>query len=268
MSGQHDGFGEWWDRRKRDLRTGFGRRFRRLRAPAMPTVCLFCDYEGPFAGDDGERYAGAGTDRLLAILSAADFRMTFNVVADLCTSHPQRVERLRDGGHEIACHGWRHESPRGLSGDQTIEMLQNAVSAFERLKIVPRGFRSPRSAWTTALVQYLPHYSFEWNAERDKSWRPYRIADLMPRISVKTDDWDLVDGTTDAAGLMKKWRRVVADLKSRGGCVAIGLHEWIVGRDDAFADALAAFIAELQADPSVRLAGIGEGLHGLGELTR
>lgn len=263
MSGEYNGIGAWWDRRKRGVWTGLGRRFRRLRRPERPTICLGCDFEGHHAGADGERFAESGTDRLLAILDAHSLRMTFNVVADLCETQPQRVERVRDAGHEIGCHGWRHESPRGLSGDETIAMLQKAMAAFERLKIVPSGFRSPRSAWTTTLVQYLPHYSIEWNAERDAAWRPYRIHDLMPRIAVKTDDWDLVDGTSDATALLVKWRGVVEEAKSRGGCVAIGLHEWIVGRDAAFADGLGAFIAELQADTSIRLAGIGDALREL-----
>lgn len=245
------------------MQTGFGRRFRQLRAPTTPTICLFCDFEGHHAGADGERFAEAGAERLLGILKETDLRMTFNVVADLCTTHPMRIERVRDAGHEIGCHGWRHESPRDLTSDQTIEMLQKAVAAFERLKIVPSGFRSPRSAWTTALVQYLPHYSFEWNAERDATWRPYRIYDLMARVSVKTDDWDLVDGTSDASALLKKWGGVVDETRSRGGCVAIGLHEWIVGMDPAFADGLSAFIARLKADNTIRVAGIGEALREL-----
>lgn len=245
------------------MRTGFGRRFRRLRLPAMPTICLSCDFEGHHAGDEGGRFAEAGTERLLEILANSDLRITFNVVADLCSTHPLRIERVRDAGHEIGCHGWRHESPRDLTGDQTIEMLQRAIAAFERLKIVPSGFRSPRSSWTTALVQYLPHYSFEWNAERDVSWQPYRICDLMARISVKTDDWDLFDGTSNASTLLDKWRSVVKETRSRGGCVAVGLHEWIVGRDPAFADGLSTLIAELKADSSIRVCGIGEALREL-----
>lgn len=260
MSGRRQGNDTFWDRRRRQWRTGFGRRFRSLRAPDTPTICLFCDFEGHHAGADGERFADEGTDRLLEILDRAGLRITFNVVAELCLTHPDRVKRIRDAGHEIGCHGWRHESPRDLSGDETIEMLQYAVAAFEQLKIEPSGFRSPRSAWSMALVHYLPHYSFAWNAERDPAWRPYHIYDLMTRVATKSDDWDLVDGTSDATTLLNKWRRIVDESRRRNGCVAIGLHEWIVGRDAAFADGLAGFIEALKADASIGVSAIGDAI--------
>lgn len=260
MTERLDDNNDRWDRRKRALRAGVGRRFRKLRAPATPTICLFCDFEGHHAGDDGERFADAGTARLLQILDDTGLRITFNIVADLCETQHERVEHVRDAGHEIACHGWHNESPRSLTGDQTIEMLQNAVSAFERLKIVPRGFRSPQSAWTNTLVRYLPHYHFEWNAESDRSWRPYRICDLMARMAVKSDDRGLVDGTTNSATLLQNWRSVASETKSRRGCVAVGLHEWIIGKDREFAENLATFITEFRADPSIRIAGIGDAL--------
>ena len=260
MSGQHDGIGEWIDKRGRKLRAEIGRRFRSVPLPHSPTVCLFCDYEGHYAGEAGEQFAEAGTDRLLALLERCGLKITFNVVADMCRAHPERVKRIGEAGHEIACHGWKHESPRDLSDDETIEMLQKAVAAFDSLKIVPSGFRSPRSAWTTSLVRYLPHYHFEWNAERDVAWRPYRIYDVVVRMSVKTDDWDLVDGTSDAAGLFEKWRGVVDETKANDGCIAIGLHEWIVGRDAAYAEGLEAFINEMLADKSIRISGIRDAL--------
>ncbi len=260
MSGQNDGIGEWIDKRGRKLRAEIGRRFRSVQLPATPTICLFCDFEGHYAGASGEKYADIGTDRLLDLLERCGLKITFNVVADLCKTHPERVKRIRAAGHEIACHGWKHESPRDLSDDETIEMLQKAVAAFESLKIVPSGFRSPRSAWSSSLVRYLPHYQFEWNAERDGAWRPYRIHDLMFRVSVKTDDWDLVDGTSDAAGLFEKWRGVVAETKGNSGCIAIGVHEWIVGMESAYAEGLESFVRELQSDESMQISGIGDAL--------
>lgn len=226
----------------------------------QPTVCLFCDFEGHHAGGDAGDFADEGLDRLLAITNSHGLRMTFNVVADLCQTHPRRIERIRDAGHEIGCHGWKHEPPRGLSNAQTRDVLKNSIDAFDALGVRPTGFRSPRSAWTMSLVQLLPEFGFRWSAERDVSWHAYNVAPTLARIAVKTDDWDLVDDANAVDATIEKWRGVVARVREGEGVAAIGLHEWIVGKNERFAAELDRFIGGCSADRSIRMCGIGHAI--------
>ena len=260
MSGQHNGFDAWWNRRARGARTFLGRTFGAVAPPDRPTVCLFCDFEGHHAGEDAGRFADAGTDRLLAMANTHRLPITFNVVAALCTTHPHRVTRLRDAGCEIACHGWQHESPRSLSPTETHAMLTGAINAFAALDIQPTGFRSPRSAWTMSLMKLLPKFHLRWSAERDPSWHAYRIAPTILRIPAKSDDWDLVDGTGDVASLFAKWDRLIDITRQRTGTIAIGIHEWIVGRNSQFAPRLEDWLSDLARDPTIRLCRIVDAL--------
>ncbi len=184
-------------------------------------------------------------------------RMTFDVVADLCRLYPERVRRVAGAGHEIACHGWRHERPRDLAPAALEQMLEETIACFGEIGLRPAGFRSPESAWSTRLVKRLAAYGYAWNAERDASPSPYRISGSLVRVPVRTDDWDLADRSADGARVIGKWRDEVQDAVDSGGVVSLGMHEWIVGRDGEFASRLDAFLGELRSDERIELKTLG-----------
>lgn len=244
----------WFEKRRRRLTAFVGSRLHSLPAPAEPTCCLFCDFEGHFAGEAGAAFADRGTDRLLTLLDSLGLRITFNVVADLCRLHPKRVARIRDAGHEIACHGHRHERPRDLPRTNLDNMLQDALDCFAELGVRPIGFRSPESAWSVPLLPALARHGFRWNAERDPAIGPYRISRGLIRFPVRTDDWDLTDlaASSDTASrirlLLDKWTLHARSGVHGSGLLLIGVHEWIFGLRDGYDDALGDWIARCRRD--------------------
>lgn len=244
----------WIEKRRRRMTAYAGSRLHSLPAPVEPACCLFCDFEGHFAGEEGAEFADPGTDRLLSLLDAHGLRITFNVVADLCRSHPQRVARIRDAGHEIACHGYRHERPRDLPRANLDNMLQGALACFAELGVRPIGFRSPESAWSVPLLPALARHGFRWNAERDPATGPYRISRGLIRFPVRTDDWDLTDraASDDPASairlLLNKWTTHAQASTHRSGLLLIGVHEWIFGLRSGFDDALGTWLARCKRD--------------------
>ncbi len=235
----------WLARRHRKALAWWGARFRRLPRRDEAVLGLFCDFEGHHAGPDGERYADRGTDVLMSLLERHRLRMTFNVVADLCRTHADRVRHVIDAGHEIACHGLRHRRPQDLSAAAIDEMLREAAQRFDALGVRACGFRSPQSGWSAVLLRGLAVHGYQWNAERDSAPSPYRILPKLVRVGVTTDDWDLADGTGDAAALIAKWRRRVDAARQARQVVCIGVHEWIIGRDEGYAAAFDAFLGEM-----------------------
>ncbi len=77
------------------------------------------------------------------------------------------------------------------------------------------------------------------------------------RIPVRTDDWDLADGSGDAQILIGKWRNEINRAVAHGGIVSLGMHEWIVGREGEFARRLDQFLGELRADDRISLRTLG-----------
>lgn len=228
----------WAAKRRRRWTAALRSALHSLPAPARPTCCLFCDFEGHFAGDEAAAFAERGTDRLLSLADALGLHITFNVVADLCRTHPQRVARIRDAGHEIACHGFQHERPRDCRHANLDCILTEAGRCFSELEIKPVGFRSPESAWSLDLMPLLVRHGYRWNAERDPATRPYFIRRLLVRMPVRTDDWDLTEPAAGVNGLLDKWTAATDTQLNGSRLVCIGVHEWIIGRRDDFAAAL------------------------------
>ena len=47
--------------------------------------------------------------RLLELLARHDLHATFFVEAVNAERYPETLDAIREGGHELGCHGWRHE---------------------------------------------------------------------------------------------------------------------------------------------------------------
>src|SRR6266487_3874506 len=86
----------------------------------------------------------ASVERLLTLLAASDTRATFFTLGAIAKTHPSLVRRIAVEGHEIACHGDRHEdvcrqTPREFRRDirRARARLEDLVGA----SIV--GYRAP-----------------------------------------------------------------------------------------------------------------------------
>ena len=94
------------------------------------------------------------THILLDALARADVRATFFVVGWIAERHPRLIEAVRDAGHEIGSHGYRHERVYDLGPEEFARDLHQSVQALHAIG-VPRvtSFRAPewsindRSLW-------------------------------------------------------------------------------------------------------------------------
>lgn len=98
----------------------------------------------PASGPDGitpadlatpEAYFGrhGGLDAVLAVLDQRGLKATFAVPAAIAEIMPETVRRLRDGGHEIAAHGFKHEDVSRLERDEERRRLQRTTEIIARV---------------------------------------------------------------------------------------------------------------------------------------
>jgi peptidoglycan/xylan/chitin deacetylase (PgdA/CDA1 family) len=124
----------------------------------MTTVCLTFDFDAmaiwlstfkqstPTPLSRGEFGARVGIDRVLGVLKAHNVPATFFVPAHTASSFPDAVNRVVNSGHEVACHGYVHESPVDLALSEEVDLLAKSEEVLSRLTgSRPRGYRSP--AW-------------------------------------------------------------------------------------------------------------------------
>lgn len=204
--------------------------FRRPDIP--PALTLSFDYERGLSGDDPS-LADAGLEAVLAGLARRRLRATFNCCAKLAELAPERIRGIRDAGHEVACHGYAHESPRDLSDGDLRDMLRRSIEAFGALSIRPFGFRSPQSHWDKRLMRELATAGFRYSAEHDRANRPYVITRqpaALIRFPVRTDDWDYIrnPAAPEVVSRHTAYLRTAAAAKLP---LALGYHPWVLAQD-------------------------------------
>lgn len=137
------------------------------------TVCLTFDFDAlslwvstfkqttPTPLSRGEYGARVGIGRILDLLARKSVPATFFVPAHTAGAFPEQVHAIAAHGHEIALHGYCHESPVNLSLEQERDHLSRSI---EKLRVTlgadyqPAGYRSP--AWdlspnTIACIEEL-----------------------------------------------------------------------------------------------------------------
>jgi len=83
-------------------------------------------------------------DRVLVLLRYWDIRATFFILGEVADAHPTIVRKIAGGGHEVACHSYRHELVYKRSPDEFRADIRRAKSVLEDLAGKPViGYRAP-----------------------------------------------------------------------------------------------------------------------------
>jgi len=83
-------------------------------------------------------------DTLLSLLSQTGTKGTFFTLGEIAAEHPSVVRRIAAEGHEIACHGDRHEDVYRLTRREFRDDIRRAKSRLEDLVAEPViGYRAP-----------------------------------------------------------------------------------------------------------------------------
>ncbi|MBP1881780.1 polysaccharide deacetylase family protein [Sinorhizobium mexicanum] len=126
----------------------------------------------------GEFGALVGVPRVLALLAEKDIRATFFVPAHTAAAFPAETLQIRDAGHEIALHGYCHETPVGLSRDDEGRMLDRALKKMRKVlgaDFNPKGYRSPAWDLTADTVSLLAERGLLYDSSMmADDYRPYR----------------------------------------------------------------------------------------------
>ena len=118
-----------------------------------------------------------GVPRLLRILDRAGIKGTFFVPGYTAERWPGVIRSIRDAGHEIAHHGYLHESVAGLSPEAEERVLLRGLAALDAaVGVRPSGWRAPmwEASWSSAGL--LKRHGFRYDSSLMDADRPYRLA--------------------------------------------------------------------------------------------
>jgi peptidoglycan/xylan/chitin deacetylase (PgdA/CDA1 family) len=122
--------------------------------------------------------------QLLGMLAAEDIRATFFVEGLNGELYPEALSGMVAAGHEVACHGWRHEDGWAeLDAARERELLARAHAALG----APTGFRPPGGELTASSAGLLSELGFTYCSPAGE--RAGRLGDL----AVLPFRWPLID---------------------------------------------------------------------------
>jgi peptidoglycan/xylan/chitin deacetylase (PgdA/CDA1 family) len=136
----------------------------------LTTVCLTFDFDAvalwvstfkatsPTPVSRGEFGARVGLPRVLSLLAETGIKATFFVPAHTAVSFPGEARRIVEEGHEVALHGYCHETSLGFSRDQEADLLDRSIAKLRGVlgkDFVFKGYRSPSWDLTENSVELL-----------------------------------------------------------------------------------------------------------------
>jgi peptidoglycan-N-acetylglucosamine deacetylase len=168
-------------------------------ADARAQVCLTFDFDAmspwidrtaavpgdaahPTSLSRGEFGARVGVPRVLKALARHDVRATFFVPGHTVDTFPSLCREIHVAGHEIAHHGYLHETPAMLRGDEERIALEKGIEAIVRhIGEKPRGYRAPTWDLSPRSLELLAEFGFAYDSSMmadDFSLYRCRVGDI------------------------------------------------------------------------------------------
>lgn len=213
-----------------------------------------------------------GIPRILALLERYRVPATFFVPGATADRHPDAVTAILSAGHEVAHHGYLHESLVEVSEDDERRYLELGLDALDRVGGVrPAGYRAPWWETTPHTRTLLAEYGFSYDASAFDADAPYwfhagdrRLLEVP--VTWALDDWERYafwpdvtgDGRIDRPSVVAEaWWEEIDTIRAVGGVAVLTMHPFLSGRP-ARAAALETIIERALGTADLPIASLGD----------
>lgn len=90
--------------------------------------------------EEGIKVSSEGVERILRILAENEVKATFFITGNFAKGRPDLIARMREAGHEIACHGVDHFNPKSTDVEESKKIVEKVAG------VTVTGYRQPRMA--------------------------------------------------------------------------------------------------------------------------
>ncbi|MCU5771623.1 polysaccharide deacetylase [Erwiniaceae bacterium BAC15a-03b] len=188
--------------------------------------------------------------RILDLLEQYQLPATFFIPAWVVEQWPQQCAAIVEKGHEVAYHGYRHESFYALNGDQQRQVMAKSREIFwQHLGIRAEGFRTPSGDWHQETPGVLLDAGVIYSSSMRGDDRPYAISVpgyTQPLVEIpgkwEMDDYASLaytrepdfpkglDRTASYALTLDNWCREFDGAMDEGLCLTTLFHPKISGK--------------------------------------
>jgi len=118
-----------------------------------------------------------GLPRVLNLLDKHAIRSTFFVPGWTAEKYPESVKEIARRGHEVAAHGYMHESLGELkSPEEEKEIFGKSIAALEAVTgRRPLGFRAPHWEFSPNTISSLVRFGFKYDSSLMNDEKPYLL---------------------------------------------------------------------------------------------
>ena len=161
----------------------------------MKVVCITNDVEATsifgeaYREDIAKNVAEVALPALLALYRKYNVKATFFCLASYIEKYPQIIEMIQAEGHEVACHGYTHESDKAfdmLTYEEQLNHLKRSKDILETLsndEVI--SFRAP----ALRVNEYTPKALKDAGFRIDSSVAPQRLDAFMSLGSKRKLQW-------------------------------------------------------------------------------
>jgi peptidoglycan/xylan/chitin deacetylase (PgdA/CDA1 family) len=191
-----------------------------------------------------------GLPLILDLLDRKELRSTFFVPGWVADEHPATIAEIHARGHEIAHHGYLHDSMDGKSLEDELAVIRQGSAAIERATGErPVGYRAPLYDVNPHTWDLLRREGFLYSSNMMDSIWPY-LHDGGPQPLVELPvNWMLDDGPYYLIAfhplnyrqvyapdtVISIWQDEFHGLHELGGVMTLTLHPQLTGRPSRLA---------------------------------
>lgn len=190
-----------------------------------------------------------GVPRILDLLERRGVRSTFFVPGYTAHRYPGVVRDIVAAGHEVAHHGYLHETLQGVDEKTEAGYLDRGLAALEEVAGVrPSGYRAPMWEPSWATPRLLAERGFLYDSSLMDADHPYElsvsgvdgIASIVEiPIHWALDDWEQYCFLPGVSGdgyiasphrVEEMWSLELDAMREVGGCFTLTNHPFLSGR--------------------------------------
>ena len=135
-----------------------------------------------------------GLDRVLKTFKDHEIKGTFFVPGLIAKNHPDSIEKILDGGHELAFHGYTHRPMHTLSKSEIEEEFALGTEILTKAAgKAPLGFRAPEGEVVKEAFEAAVQYGYQYSSSLYDNDMPYYHEGLSGKLLEVPMNWDIHD---------------------------------------------------------------------------
>ncbi len=194
----------------------------------------------------GEHYTATEVlPKILTALDEANLKASFFIEGWNGDVYPQALNDMRDAGHDVGFHGWRHEVWSEQSSAARQEIIEKSIKALAGKDTWPLGFRPPGGDVTEDTAEQLLASGLKYfspvgegaKIENDIVSLPFRWTevDALYFEPFMGGAREKMFGNSDARSIEQWWcalQDVIDKALATGGCYTVIFHAYLLGQDE------------------------------------